>query len=248
MSSNRMTPALVSLIAGIACAIASGVAIAESTEEAIRAKLTEAIPRLDITGVKASEVPGLYEVSSTNGGNILATEDGQYLLTGDVLKVTSEGIANLSEEKRLGERAQALAAYDQSKLITFPANGEQKASIDVFTDIDCPYCRKFHDEVSALNDMGIAVNYYGFPRSGPNTPSFSKYISVWCADDQQAAMDAAKQGKSVPNQSCENPVEAQYRLGQQVGVTGTPAIILDNGQMVPGYRPANQIAQALGLR
>lgn len=248
MPSNRITHLFVSTIAGVACVMTGGIAFAQSTEEDISAKLTEAIPRLDITGVKASEVPGLYEVNSTNGGSILVTEDGQYLLTGDVLKVTPQGISNLTEQKRLTERADALAEYKQGEVIRFPASGEQKASIAVFTDIDCPYCRKFHDEVPALNDMGIAVNYYGFPRSGPDTPSFGKYVSVWCADDQQAAMDAAKQGRSVPSQSCENPVEEQYRLGQQVGVTGTPAIILDDGQMVPGYRPANQIAQALGLR
>lgn len=229
-------------------AFSSPSAIADATEDAIAAKLSDRIPQLDITGVTKSEVPGLYEVSSSNSGTILVTEDGQYLLTGDVLKVTPQGIANLSEEKRLTQRSETLDAFGKEGVITYPAKGEEKASLAVFTDIDCPYCRKFHNEVPDLNEMGVTVNYYGFPRSGLNTPSFVKYVSVWCSDDQRTAMDAAKQGRSIDRQTCRNPVAEQYQLGQQIGVTGTPAIVLETGRMVPGYRPAQQLAEVLGLR
>lgn len=233
------------LLTTLACVFYGATASADATEDAIAAKLSEAIPQLNITGVSQSEVPGLYEVSSSNGGNILVTEDGQYLLTGDVLKVTPQGVANLSEEKRLTQRSETLAAFGTDGIITYPAKGAEKASIAVFTDIDCPYCRKFHSEVPELNEMGVTVNYYGFPRSGPNTPSFAKYVSVWCSDDQRSAMDAAKQGRSVEDQKCENPIAAQYQIGQEVGVTGTPAIVLENGRVIPGYRPAKQIAEIL---
>ncbi len=229
------------------CALYGAPALADETADAIAAKLSAAVPQLDITGVTESEVPGLYEVASGNSGTVLVTEDGQYLLTGDLLKITPQGIANLSEEKRLTERADALEAFGMDGIISYPARGEEKASIAVFTDIDCPYCRKFHNEMSELNELGITVNYYGFPRSGPGTASFRKYVSVWCSDDQQSAMDTAKQGRNVDRKSCESPVLAQYRLGQQVGVTGTPAIILESGRIIPGYRPAEQIAEALGL-
>lgn len=222
--------------------------LAGEIEDNIAAKLTAAVPQLDITGVTESEVSGLYEVTSSNSGTVLVTEDGQYLLTGDLLKITPQGIANLSEEKRLTERSDTLQDFGTDGIISYPATGEEKASIAVFTDIDCPYCRKFHDEMAKLNELGITVNYYGFPRSGPGTASFNKYVSVWCSDDQQSAMDAAKQGRNVDRKSCESPVLAQYQLGQQVGVTGTPAIILENGRVIPGYRPAQQIAEVLGLR
>lgn len=247
MRKPPMPRLLLLLMAALACAFYGANALADETADAINRTLSEAIPRLDITGVSKSEVPGLYEVSSTNGGNLLVTEDGQYLLTGDVLQVTPRGVANLSEQKRLTRRAETLKTFGRDGVITFPADDEEKASIAVFTDIDCPYCRKFHNEVPELNEMGITVHYYGFPRSGPDTPSFAKYVSVWCADDQRSAMDAAKQGRSVTSQTCENPVAQQYQLGRQVGVTGTPAIVLETGQMVPGYRPARQIAEALEL-
>ena len=98
-----------------------------------------------------------------------------------------------------------------------------------------------------MNELGITVNYFGFPRSGPDTKSFYKYESVWCSDDQQAAMNKAKDGEQVPSKSCDNPVQEQMQLGQQVGVRGTPAIILENGQMIPGAVPAEALAEALGL-
>lgn len=220
---------------------------AGEVEDSIAAKLQKAIPRLDVTGVTKSEAEGLYEVSTSNGGTVFATKDGQYLLTGDMLKITPQGVANLSEEKRLTERADAIADLGREGAITYPATGEEKSRIAVFTDIDCPYCRKFHEEVPKLNELGVTVDYFGFPRSGPNTPSFSKYVSVWCAEDQQAAMDDAKQGRSVSRGTCENPVGAQYNLGRQVGVTGTPATVLENGQIVPGYRPAEKMAEVLEL-
>lgn len=222
-------------------------ATAGETEDAITAKLSAAVPQLDITGVTESEVPGLYEVTSSNSGTVLVTEDGQYLLAGDLFRITPQGVANLSEDKRLIERSDTLKAFGMDGVITYPAKGEEKASIAVFTDIDCPYCRKFHDEMPALNELGITVHYFGFPRSGPGTSSFSKYVSVWCADDQKSAMDAAKQGKNIDRKSCENPILGQYQLGQQVGVSGTPAIIMENGRIIPGYRPAEQLAEALGL-
>ncbi len=220
---------------------------AGETEDNISKSLTEAIPGLIVDDVQPSEAKGLYEVSSSNGGTLYVTEDGQYLFTGDMLQVTPGGVANLSEKKRLDQRVDAMSEYGEEAAITYPAQGDEKASIAVFTDIDCPYCRKFHNEVPELNKLGITVRYYGFPRSGPNTPSFAKYVSVWCSEDQQAAMNDAKNGRGIESKSCENPVAEQYNLGRKIGVTGTPASVLENGQIVPGYRPAEKMAEALGL-
>jgi len=222
-------------------------ATADATEEAIADKLAGAVPGLQVTSVKASEAPGLYAVQSTNGQTIYTTENGEYLLTGDLLKITDNGIANVTEQARAEQRKSTMESFGEEGVISYPASGEEKAVVDVFTDIDCPYCRKLHDEVSQLNDYGITVNYYAFPRSGPGTPSFRKYVSVWCADDQQAAMDDAKAGGSVEQKSCDNPVEEQFRLGGQVGVTGTPAIVLEDGNVVRGYVPAKNLAEGLGL-
>jgi len=233
--------------AGLVASLFVATAVAGEVEDRIAERLSKAVPGLKVSSVRASEAKGLYEVQSNNGETIYTTEDGNYLLTGDLLKITESGIANVTEQARAGQRLAAMEDYGSEGLISYPASGEEKAVINVFTDIDCPYCRKLHDEVPQLNDYGITVNYYAFPRSGPGTPSFKKYISVWCSDDQQAAMDAAKSGKSVDPASCENPVLEQYRLGGRVGVTGTPAILLEDGNMVRGYVPADNLAKGLGL-
>ncbi|VVT31201.1 Thiol:disulfide interchange protein DsbC [Marinobacter salarius] len=242
---NLFKPLLPLVLAALAAG--AHTAHAGEVEDTIADKLTAAIPGLKISDVRKSEAEGLYEVYSNNGDTIFTTADGQYLLTGDLLKVTANGIANISEQGRASQRAQTIDEFGDEGLISFPAKGTEKASIAVFTDIDCPYCRKLHDEVPRLNELGITVNYYGFPRSGPNTPSFRKYISVWCSDDPQAAMNAAKQGRSVDDQSCENPVREQFELGSRVGVTGTPAIVLEDGNMVRGYVPSEKLAEGLGL-
>ena len=222
-------------------------AVAETPEDIIAKRLSDAVPGLQVNEVKVSAVPGLYEVRTNNRDMIYATEDGEYILAGEMLQLTDKGIVNVTEQARAGERAETMASFGEKGLITYPANGEQRAEVDVFTDIDCPYCRKLHDEMARLNDLGITVNYYAFPRSGPGTPSFAKYESVWCAEDQVAAMNRAKAGESVPEASCDNPVADQYQLGRQVGVTGTPAILLEDGNMIRGYVPADKLAEGLGL-
>lgn len=233
-------------LAGLGLLAAFG-AQAGATEDAIAEKLAKSIPGLKVTSVRQSVAEGLYEVESNSGDMIYTTADGRFLLTGDLLELTPTGIANVTENARSERRVKTMADFGKEGVIRFPAKGEQKAEIAVFTDIDCPYCRKLHDDVPRLNELGITVNYYAFPRSGPNTPSFRKYESVWCADDQQQAMDVAKQGGKVADASCDNPVRAQFDLGNKVGVTGTPAIVLEDGAMVRGYVPADKLAQGLGL-
>ena len=230
----------------VAGLLSATVASAGDLEDGIAKRLEAAVPGLEVSSVMKSEAPGLYEVESNNGQTIYTTEDGQYLLTGDLLKITDTGIANVSEQARARQRKAALEAYGSDGLIRFPAK-EEKAVINVFTDIDCPYCRKLHDEVPQLNRYGITVNYYAFPRSGPDTPSFRKYESVWCADNPQAAMTAAKCGQPVESAQCDNPVLEQYELGGRIGVTGTPAIVLEDGNMIRGYVPADTLAKGLGL-
>jgi thiol:disulfide interchange protein DsbC len=120
-----------------------------------------------------------------------------------------------------------------------------KHTITVFTDIDCTYCRRLHNEVKQLNDLGVKVRYMAFPRAGAGSEPFSKAVSVWCAEDRQQAITDAKAGQPVPTKNCANPVQAQYEVGQTIGVRGTPAIILENGRMLPGYVPAPELVQQL---
>ncbi|WP_148861923.1 DsbC family protein [Marinobacter fonticola] len=219
----------------------------DGTKKALRDRLEASIPGLKIQNVKASSVDGLYEVTTNNPEMIYATENGEYFLVGDLYQVGEQGLSNVTEQGRAEARAKQMATVERDDMISYAPDGDVKAEIFVFTDIDCPYCRKLHQDVPRLNELGIQVHYLGYPRSGPGTPSFKKYVSVWCADDSSAAMDKAKNGESVAPANCDNPVADQFRLGGEVGVTGTPAIILEDGNMIRGYVPADRLAQGLGL-
>ncbi|MBS3803113.1 MAG: DsbC family protein [Oleiphilaceae bacterium] len=247
MSYTRSFCRISSLLALVPAVLFALPASAESVEETIRERITEKVPGLTVASVRPAPAQGLYEVVTETGEIVYATESGTYLLTGDLLQLTETGIANVTESGRAERRAETMAGIEKQELISYPAKGEEKARVAVFTDIDCPYCRKLHTEMDRLNELGITVDYFGFPRSGPATASFRKYESVWCADDPQTAMDDAKSGRSVADKSCENPVAEQFELGGRVGVTGTPAIVLEDGRMVRGYVPADELARRLGL-
>jgi thiol:disulfide interchange protein DsbC len=117
--------------------------------------------------------------------------------------------------------------------------------VTVFTDIDCPYCRKMHSQIAEYNTRGIAVRYAFFPRSGLNTPSFDKAVSVWCSANRREAFTRAKQGQAVPARHCDNPVAREFQLGLELGIHGTPMIILPNGDIWPGYATPDDLLSIL---
>jgi thiol:disulfide interchange protein DsbC len=142
-----------------------------------------------------------------------------------------------------------MLALNEDDMIIYEAEGERKATITVFTDVDCPYCRKLHAEIAEMNRLGIAVRYLAYPRTGLldsstglPTETTTKMISTWCAEDRKAMLTSAKRGGDIPVIECDSPVEEQYQLGREVGVTGTPALVLEDGTILPGYVPAATLA------
>ena len=121
------------------------------------------------------------------------------------------------------------------------------ASVLVFTDTDCGYCRKLHQEMADYNALGIEVRYVAYPRAGLGSPTYERMVSAWCAAEPLAALTRLKNGDSIPSKTCVNPVADQYELGQQIGLSGTPTIVLADGRMLPGYTPAAQLAEILEL-
>ena len=100
-----------------------------------------------------------------------------------------------------------------------------------------------------LNKHGIEVRYLAFPRAGIGSPSADKLVSAWCSDTPGETLTELKNGGSVEARQCaDNPVADHYRLGQQMGVNGTPALVLANGELIPGYRPAADLIRLLGVQ
>ena len=169
-------------------------------------------------------------------------EDGKYLLQARIYNI-EDGMRNVTEDALGSVRLDGLAEFKDA-VIEYKADN-QKYVVNIFTDITCGYCRKLHNEMDQYNDLGITVRYLAFPRGGINSRSYTDMVSVWCADDKQAAMDDAKAGGSVANKSCESKVAEQYAFGQRIGVNGTPNIIMPDGSTIPGYQPPNQLEEAL---
>jgi len=207
-----------------------------------KAKLAEIIPGRTPSSIKPASLPGLYEVSY--GVRIFyISSDADFLLDGELIDLNSR--ANLTQEAQARTRKTVMDKVPADSMINFPAKDKTKHIITVFTDIDCPYCRKLHNEISQYNDLGIEVRYMLFPRAGVGSPSFKTAVSAWCAKDRQTALTQAKNGETIKPLECKNPVADQYKIGQEIGVTGTPAIVLESGEIIPGYRPAKDIAGLL---
>ena len=106
----------------------------------------------------------------------------------------------------------------------------------IFTDVDCGYCRKLHNQIDEYNKLGITINYAAFPRSGLGTDSFTKMVSAWCSNNTKLSLTRLKNNKEVDANFCDNqPVSKHYTIGKKLGVTGTPAIFSTDGSLIPGY-------------
>jgi thiol:disulfide interchange protein DsbC len=210
----------------------------------VRARVVAKLPGAKPEDVGPSPVPGLYEV--TMGGLIAyVSSDGKYLVSGNVYDLDTQ--MNLTASRRNAARAKALAGAREDQMIVFgPAN--PKMTVTVFTDIDCGFCRKFHKQMADMNKAGVRVRYMMFPRTGPGTESWRKAESVWCAGDRRDALTRAKRGEEIKsNAGCPNAasIKAQYSLGEDLGVEGTPAIFTEDGDYIGGFLTPDQLVQTI---
>ncbi|GAA5445003.1 thiol:disulfide interchange protein DsbC [Microbulbifer sp. NBRC 101763] len=240
--------------AGLLLGLLGSAALAEvdaNVAKAIKARLETGNPKATYGDVRKSPIRGLYEVD-VDGGNttLFVSEDGGHFIYGDLFQVKSGGgLANLSETRRAGHRAKVMGNQDVKDMIVFSPKGETKASIYVFTDVDCGYCRKLHQDVPELNKRGIEVRYLAFPRGGLQSLGYRKLATAWCADDSNKTLTALKNRENVPLKVCDNnPVAAQYKLGNEaIDVRGTPTIVMEDGRVVPGYLPPASLVKELGI-
>lgn len=222
--------------------LVAGPALAAGEAELIQQQLVKTFPEVRADQLSPSPIPGLFELRI--GPQVAyVSADGRYLLRGDIIEVATN--ENLSEARRSAARLSAVDDVGEAKMIVFSPR-QVKHTISVFTDVDCGYCRKLHREMAQYLAKGIRVRYLFFPRSGPNTESWSKAEQVWCSKDRNGAMTKSKRGESLGVKACNpNPVQEHYALGIKLGVQGTPAIITDTGELLPGYVPAPELEDYL---
>jgi thiol:disulfide interchange protein DsbC len=215
--------------------------------KAIKESLAKLIGADLVKNVKISSTPvsGIYEtIIETN--IFYFSKDGKYLLNEANIIELGESDShnkNLTKLRLQDIRRDAIAKLEEKDMIVFNPKGEVKHTLNVFTDTDCHYCGVLHKEMDKLNNAGVKVRYLAFPRAGIGSETYNKMQSVWCAEDQQQAITDAKAGKSIPTKTCENPIDEQYELGKNLGVTGTPALIFSSGELFSGYAPTEKLVK-----
>lgn len=242
--SIRLLPIL-AVVIGVALITAAEKATASETSDVdnIRTELAKIIPQASNAEIEPSPIDGVYRIY-LQGMYAFAYVNGDFVLLGDLFNTKNK--VNLGDQASSERMAALVKDVPASDMIVFGPKDPQRY-ITVFTDIDCGFCRKLHNEVGELSKAGIQVRYLAFPRSGIDTPSYDKYVSVWCNVDRQGSLTRAKSGKAVDPATCSNPIADNYNLGREVGVRGTPTIVYDDGTVRSGYVPADALKRALGL-
>jgi thiol:disulfide interchange protein DsbC len=228
-----------------ALSLCVGAVRAEEVKADPRALLLKKLPAgTKLDDLRPSQIAGVYEFMQ--GADIsYITSDGKYFVDGVIYDMDTH--ENLTEARRVDLRVKALAAVPESDMIVFAPKTQVKYTLNVFTDIDCGYCRKLHNDMPELNRLGVKVRYLSFPRTGPDTESWYKAQVVWCSADRNDALTKAKAGGVLDlRKACKNsPVEREYNLGRDIGVHGTPAIVTENGDYISGYMPPQALLKHL---
>jgi thiol:disulfide interchange protein DsbC len=210
-------------------------------EQQIRAAMQRALPKAQVDEIRATPIPQVYEVMA--GTHVFyTTADGRYALEGKLYDLETR--ENLTDARLDQVRSTTLDGVGDKQMIVFEPE-KAAHTVTVFTDIDCGYCRKLHGEMEDYLKAGIRVRYMLYPRAGVGSGSYDKAVSVWCADDRNEALTRAKQGEALEQKQCANPVKEHLALGAELGVRGTPSIVTETGEFIPGYVPAARLAAIL---
>jgi thiol:disulfide interchange protein DsbC len=226
----------------VACLLLATASYADPPAPDVRAQIASKIPGSRPDDFHPSPIAGIYEY--THGTEIAyVTADGKYAIGGDLIDLARND--NLTETHRRELRAKSIEAIPESQMVVFGPDNP-KYTVTVFTDVDCAYCRQLHSQIGEYNRLGIRVRYLFYPRTGPNTESWTKAEEVWCSNNRNEALTLAKRGAALPAKVCpNNPVARHYALGRDFGLQGTPAIVLTDGELIGGYLPPGELAQHL---
>lgn len=236
---------LCAALAGLGLVFSGMLGAGEAPDRAeIHEKLQQHLPNAPIERehIEPGPIAGLWTV--TIGADVIYVDSsGEYVFQGEVLHLPSR--SNVSEGHRAAARSRAIDQVGEDRMLIYEA-AEETRRVTVFTDIDCGYCRQLHGDMAALNEQGLTVRYLFYPRGGEDSDAWAKSDAVWCADDRHAAIDRAKEGGNPGEADCEDtPTASHFRLGQQVGVEGTPTIVTESGHRIGGYLPVERLLERI---
>ena len=215
-------------------------------ETIIKEKLEKILPDgAEIETIIESDFPGIFKVYYGDIQPIYVSESGNYFIYGDMFKIAENEILNITDIEINKRRLDILNNINSKELISFSSDNEIY-EVTVFTDVECGYCRKLHEQINQYNKIGISINYAAFPRSGIGTGAFTKMVGAWCSDEPKKMLTSLKKGKNPKLDFCNTqPIAKHYSIGQKIGITGTPAIITSAGELLPGYYPPDELLKKL---
>jgi len=220
--------------------------VSAADREKIQQAITKVIPGFQLHKIMLSPVTGFYQII-TGADVIYVSRDAQYIFYGNLLDLNRDKKDwNLTEKLRNGIRKDMLSAINKNDMIIFSPKDTVKGTVVVFTDVDCVYCRRFHQNIKAILDLGIEVRYLAFPRQGVDSDDYKKMVSIWCADNKAEMLTLAKSGGTVPEKQCtDSKVAAQFKLGEQMGVRGTPTLVFADGFMLASTLDPKDLMQQI---
>ena len=220
--------------------------------QTLQDKLIQAIEvasqgQLEILGIKETPLGNIYEVELNTGELLYSDASGDYLFAGDMYQTSGAGLMNLSSGTRQIRTLERVAKIPEEEMIVYSPETEVLATLTVFIDVDCTYCRALHRDMGDLLARGIQIRYLAYPRGGEAAGSYDKMISVWCSDDRHKSLTQAKNGQNLPERECETPILTHFDLGNQIGISGTPALIFPDGRVIPGYMDVERLVAMLEI-
>lgn len=173
-----------------------------------------------------------------------ATHDGRYIFAGPVFDTHLQ--KDIVSERENSRRQKYVSSQAKDTFIAYPSRIPEKYHVTVFTDIDCPYCRKLHNFMGSFNDLGISVNYIMVPRAGVGSASYKKTLTALCSDDPAASITSAMNNQVSEFISCENNILAkQMKLARELKISSTPTIVLPSGELKIGLTNPDQLLALL---
>ena len=223
-------------IALLALSLFAGSAMADD------ASLKSSLEKMGATNVRLSEspLPG-FRLATSNEGVVHISENGQYVVQGNfnVLELKNGKATDITHKTQMA----SLNALS-NEMIIYPAK-QEKHVVTVFMDITCHYCHILFENVKAYNEQGITLRFLAFPRAGLNSQTAKQMEAIWQAKDRMKALEDAEAGNLPKELKTPNLVKKHYELGIQFGVTGTPYMVTDKGEVIGGYVPAKELAKML---
>ncbi len=199
-------------------------------------------PTDKISDVKESVIPGVYEVV-LNNRVLYVSADGEKIINGSIFDIKNN--INYTEQSDKKLRKAAIEKIASKDKIIYKAKNE-KYKVNVFTDISCGYCLKLHKQMEDYNNKGITIEYLAYPREGTGSKTMKVMQNIWCSDNKTTALTDAKMKRKAPEKNCKGTqVNEQYLLARDLGINGTPAMILENGELSPGYLTPDNLLKVL---